>query len=339
MDSSPDPRVPRVALTVVPDRRPDLIPGRGPVGDGRPLWQQLLPRGVERRPSWLTVKMPVGGRHQQLEQIIRGQRLHTVCEEARCPNLGECWGYGTATFMILGEVCTRACAFCAVTSGRPNGLDGEEPERVAEAVAAMGLRHAVITSVDRDDLPDGGAEIFAQTIAAIHRRVPGCNVEVLTPDFQGSESSLATVMAAAPEVFNHNIETVARLFPRVRPKSLYPRSLAVLRRARELDPEAQTKSGLMVGLGETMNEVQQVLRDLRQQGVRLVTIGQYLRPSLRHIRCDRFWRPEEFAELREYGMGLGFAHVEAGPLVRSSYHAHQQAEAGAGVTAGGTGPA
>ncbi|MGC2192823.1 MAG: lipoyl synthase [Candidatus Dormiibacterota bacterium] len=339
MDSTPSPRQvrPKVSLPVVPDRRPDLVPGRGPVGDGRPLWQQLLPSGVERRPAWLTVKMPVGGRYQELDRIMRGKRLHTVCEEARCPNIGECWSFGTATFMILGDVCTRACAFCAVTSGRPTGLDREEPARVADAVAEMGLRHAVITSVDRDDLPDGGAEIFARTIEAIHDRVPGCQVEVLTPDFQGSEASIATVMAASPEVFNHNIETVSRLFPRVRPKSLYPRSLTVLRRAGEMGTGAQTKSGLMVGLGETMDEVKQVLADLRQHGVRLVTIGQYLRPSLKHIRCDRFWRPEEFLELREYGMSLGFAHVESGPLVRSSYHAHQQAVAGASVAPVGVG--
>ena len=341
MDSAPSPRVirPKISLPVVPDRRPDLVPGRGPVGDGRPMWQQLLPSGVERRPGWLTVKMPTGGRYQELDQIMRGKRLHTVCEEARCPNIGECWSYGTATFMILGDVCTRACAFCAVTSGRPNGLDLGEPERVADAVAEMGLRHAVITSVDRDDLPDGGADIFARTIEAVHHRVPGCQVEVLTPDFQGSEASIATVMAAGPEVFNHNIETVSRLFPRVRPKSLYPRSLTVLRRAGEMRPGSQTKSGLMVGLGETMDEVKQVLVDLRQHGVRLVTIGQYLRPSLKHIRCDRFWRPEEFLELREFGMSLGFAHVESGPLVRSSYHAHQQAVAGAAAaTVGAGGP-
>ncbi|MGA8207150.1 MAG: lipoyl synthase [Candidatus Dormiibacterota bacterium] len=303
------------------------------------MWQQLLPAGVERRPSWLTVKMPVGGRYSELDQIMRGKRLHTVCEEARCPNIGECWSYGTATFMILGDICTRACAFCAVTSGRPTGLDLDEPQRVAEAVAEMGLKHAVITSVDRDDLPDGGATIFARTIEAIHRTVPGCQVEVLTPDFQGSEVSVATVMAARPEVFNHNIETVARLFPRVRPKSLYARSLTVLRHAGEIGPDSQTKSGLMVGLGETMDEVKQVLVDLRAHGVRLVTIGQYLRPTLKHIRCDRFWRPEEFLELREYGMSLGFAHVESGPLVRSSYHAHQQALAGAasGVVPSGAG--
>ena len=293
------------------------------------MWEQLLPEGVDRRPSWLTVRMPQGDRYSQINRLVRGQRLHTVCEEARCPNLGECWTYGTATFMILGEICTRACAFCAVTSGRPRGLDLEEPGRVAVAVKEMGLRHAVITSVDRDDLPDGGAEIFAATIRAIHRAVPGCQVEVLTPDFQGADSSLVTVLAAGPEVFNHNIETVPRLFARVRPKSLYQRSLEVLRRAGQMGPGSQTKSGLMVGLGESMGEVKRVLQDLREHEVDLVTVGQYLRPSLKHIRCDRFWHPDEFAEIREFGESLGFAHVEAGPLVRSSYHAHQQLQAAA----------
>ncbi len=297
------------------------------------MWQQLLPEGVDRRPPWLTVRMPVGGKYQELDGLMRGQRLHTVCEEARCPNIGECWSFGTATFMILGDICTRACAFCAVRSGRPEGLDTEEPGRVAAAVAEMGIRHAVITSVDRDDLPDGGAGIFAATIRAVHQAVPTCAVEVLTPDFQGVRSSIETVLEARPEVFNHNIETVPRLFPRVRPKSLYRRSLGVLRTAAELAPASSAKSGLMVGLGESMDEVKEVLRDLREHGVRLVTIGQYLRPSLKHIRCERFWRPEEFAELREYGDRLGFDHVESGPLVRSSYHAHEQAQAGARVAA------
>ena len=291
------------------------------------MWQQLLPEGVDRRPSWLTVRMPVGGRYTQLDRLMRGQRLHTVCEEARCPNLGECWSHGTATFIILGDICTRACAFCAVRSGRPEGLDTDEPRRVAEAVQEMGITHAVITSVDRDDLPDGGAAIFAATIRQVKELSPGCAVEVLTPDFQGSRESIRTVLEAGPEVFNHNIETVPRLFPRVRPKSAYQRSLGVLEAAAELAPEGRVKSGLMVGLGESMEEVKEVLRDLRDHRVRLVTIGQYLRPSLKHIRCDRFWRPEEFLELREYGMGLGFDHVESGPLVRSSYHAHEQAQA------------
>ncbi len=325
MADSPAP--PRLPLPLIPDRRPNVIPGRGPVGDGRPMWQQLLPEGVDRRPPWLTVRMPVGGRYTELDRLMRGQRLHTVCEEARCPNLGECWSHGTATFIILGDICTRACAFCAVRSGRPEGLDQDEPRRVAEAVREMGITHAVITSVDRDDLPDGGAAIFAATIREVKELSPGCAVEVLTPDFQGSRESIATVLEAGPEVFNHNIETVPRLFPRVRPKSAYRRSLGVLAAAAELAPEGRVKSGLMVGLGESMEEVKEVLRDLRDHRVRLVTIGQYLRPSLKHIRCDRFWRPEEFLELREYGMGLGFDHVESGPLVRSSYHAHEQAQA------------
>ncbi len=325
MADSPAP--PRLPLPLIPDRRPNVIPGRGPVGDGRPMWQQLLPEGVDRRPPWLTVRMPVGGRYTELDRLMRGQRLHTVCEEARCPNLGECWSHGTATFIILGDICTRACAFCAVRSGRPEGLDQDEPRRVAEAVREMGITHAVITSVDRDDLPDGGAAIFAATIREVKELSPGCAVEVLTPDFQGSRESIATVLEAGPEVFNHNIETVPRLFPRVRPKSAYRRSLGVLAAAAELAPEGRVKSGLMVGLGESMEEVKEVLRDLCDHRVRLVTIGQYLRPSLKHIRCDRFWRPEEFLELREYGMGLGFDHVESGPLVRSSYHAHEQAQA------------
>ncbi len=325
MPDSPAP--PRVPLPLIPDRRPTVIPGRGPVGDGRPMWQQLLPEGVNRRPPWLTVRMPVGGRYSELDRLMRGQRLHTVCEEARCPNLGECWSHGTATFIILGDICTRACAFCAVRSGRPQGLDTDEPRRVAEAVREMGITHAVITSVDRDDLPDGGAGIFAATIRQVKELSPGCAVEVLTPDFQGSRESIQTVLEAGPEVFNHNIETVPRLFPRVRPKSAYPRSLGVLEAAAELAPDGRVKSGLMVGLGESMEEVKEVLRNLRDHRVRLVTIGQYLRPSLKHIRCDRFWRPEEFLELREYGMALGFDHVESGPLVRSSYHAHEQAQA------------
>ncbi len=342
-ERSPDPSqrpVPRVPLPMaagsrprVPDRRPTVIPGRGPIGDGRPMWQQLMPQGVERRPPWLTVRMPVGPTYEQLQRTMRSGRLNTVCEEAHCPNLGECWSYGTATFMILGDTCTRACAFCAVRSGRPEGLDREEPARVATAARAMALRHVVVTSVDRDDLPDGGAGIFAETIRRLHEAVPGCAVEVLTPDFQGAEASVATVMAAGPEIFNHNIETVPRLFPRVRPKSGYRRSLAVLRTAKRLRPASRSKSGLMVGLGESADEVRAVLRDLRAHDVELVTIGQYLRPSLKHIACDRFWHPEEFAELAAYGRALGFAHIEAGPLVRSSYHAHAQAEAAAPASA------
>jgi len=298
------------------------------VPEGRPLHQRLLPEGVERRPPWLTVKLPTGDGYARIKQLVDGMRLNTVCEEARCPNLGECWGHGTATFMILGDVCTRACAFCAVQSGKRGGdVDEDEPRRVAEAVHRMGLRHAVVTSVDRDDLPDFGAEIFARTIAAIRELSPATTVEVLTPDFQGSEASLRTVMAETPEIFNHNVETVPRLYRRVRPKADYAQSLRLLQSAKRIEPRSRTKSGFMVGLGETADECRALLRDMKAHDVEIVTIGQYLRPSLKHHPLVRFWTPEEFAELRDYGTSLGFAHVESGPLVRSSYHAADQAVA------------
>ncbi len=308
--------------TPAPDRSPDP----------RPTWQRLLPEGVDRRPPWLTVRAPVGEGVTQLHSLMAEKRLVTVCQEARCPNLGECWNAGTATFMILGDTCTRACAFCAVKSGRRGGdVDADEPRRVGEAVARMGLRHAVVTSVDRDDLPDGGASIFAATIREIRRQSPGTSVEVLTPDFQGDLEALRTVVAERPEIFNHNMETVARLYPRVRPKSGYRRSLGVLQAAKEMGPDLRTKSGLMVGLGEELEEVQRLLRDLRQHRVEIVTIGQYLRPTLKHHPLIRFWHPDEFAGLREYGLALGFDHVESGPLVRSSYHAAGQAAAASAV--------
>jgi lipoyl synthase len=303
-----------------------------PSSDPRPTWQRLLPEGVERRPSWLTVRAPVGEGVDRLTSLMREKSLVTVCEEARCPNLGECWNAGTATFMILGDTCTRACAFCAVKSGRRGGdVDADEPRRVGETVARLGLRHAVVTSVDRDDLADGGASIFAATIREIRRQSPGTSVEVLTPDFQGDLEAVAAVIAERPEIFNHNMETVARLYRRVRPKSQYRRSLEVLQAAKELWPEARTKSGLMVGLGEDAEEVHGLLRDLRAHRVDIVTIGQYLRPSLKHHPLVRFWHPDEFAALRTYGRGLGFAHVEAGPLVRSSYHAADQVAAATAV--------
>jgi lipoic acid synthetase len=299
-----------------------------PTADARPLHQRLLPEGVERRPPWLTVKLPTGDGYARIKSLVDGMRLNTVCEEARCPNLGECWGHGTATFMILGDVCTRACAFCAVTSGKRGGdVDEDEPRRVAEAVQRMGLRHAVVTSVDRDDLPDFGAAIFARTIAAIRALSPGTTIEVLTPDFQGSEDSLRTVMAETPEIFNHNVETVPRLYRRVRPKADYAQSLQLLRSAKRIEPRSRTKSGFMVGLGEAMEECRALLRDMRAHDIEIVTIGQYLRPSPKHHPLVRFWTPAEFEELREYGMSLGFAHVESGPLVRSSYHAADQAVA------------
>jgi lipoic acid synthetase len=259
---------------------------------------------------------------------MRSMELHTVCEEARCPNIGECWGHGTATFMILGDICTRACRYCAVTSGKPHTLDLVEPRRVAEAVQTMGLRHAVVTSVDRDDLPDGGASLFAATIRKIHELNPDCAVEVLIPDFQGSEEALQAVMDARPEILNHNIETVPRVFRRVRPgRSKYQTSIELLRRAKQMAPDGLTKSGLMVGLGESREEVLGTMRDLRDAGVDILTVGQYLRPTPKHVPIDRYYHPDEFAALRQEGFAMGFSHVESGPLVRSSYHAHEQSDA------------
>jgi lipoic acid synthetase len=255
---------------------------------------------------------------------MQSRRLHTVCAEARCPNVGECWEAGTATFMILGDTCTRACGFCAVKTGRPLEMNRREPMRVARAVKEMGLRHAVVTSVNRDDQPDGGASIFAETTRLIRELSPGANVEVLVPDFMGNWDALAIVMEAEPEILNHNTETVPRLYRRVRPKARYERSLELLRRAKEMRPGGITKSGLMVGLGETTPELLSVMVDLVDAGCDVLTIGQYLRPSLKHLPVERYRRPEEFEELREAGARLGFRHVESGPLVRSSYHAEGQ---------------
>ena len=299
-----------------------------PSEDPRPKWQQLLPEGVDKRPSWLTVKIPVGAGYNRTKSLMRELGLVTVCEEAQCPNIAECWGHGTSTFMILGEVCTRACAFCAVKSGKRGGdIDADEPRRVANAVARMGLRHAVVTSVDRDDLPDGGASIFADTINAIRAFSPGTTIEVLTPDFQGDLDAVKIVMDTQPEIFNHNMETISRLYRRVRPKSGYERSLGVLKAAKSMTATGKTKSGLMVGLGEEVEEVHELLRDLRAHDVDIVTIGQYLRPSLKHHPLIRYWTPDEFLALKQYALSLGFEHVESGPLVRSSYHAAEQADA------------
>ena len=273
------------------------------------------------RPRWLRAPAPVGENYRELKSLIERLQLHTVCESAACPNVGECWNQRTATFMILGNVCTRRCGFCAVQKGAPLEVDYDEPRRVAEAVAAMGLRFAVVTSVNRDDRRDGGAELFALTIRAIRARVMGCGVEVLVPDFQGSRAAMDAVMEAAPEVLNHNIETVPRLYRQVRLGARYERSLDMLRYARSVSRGAPVKSGMMLGLGETAAEVLEVLRDLRAHGVEIVTLGQYLRPSPRHLPIVRYVRPEEFAELKAAGLEMGFAHVEAGPLVRSSYHA------------------
>jgi lipoyl synthase len=281
----------------------------------------------EPKPSWLKVRAPGSPNYVRLKGIMHDLKLNTVCEDAHCPNIGECWHHGTATFMILGDVCTRACAYCAVAHGKPTELDTAEPSRVAEAVARMGLRFAVITSVDRDDLADGGASIFADTIRATHVRVPSCRIEVLIPDFQGIESSLRTVLDASPDVLNHNIETVPRLYRMARSGGRYPRSLELLDRSRRYRPDIATKTGIMVGLGETVEELVAVFDDLRQVGVSILTIGQYLRPSPKHATMHRYYHPDEFAELKAIAVRKGFVHVESGPLVRSSYHAHEQADA------------
>ncbi len=284
----------------------------------------------ERKPSWLKVKAPGGENYSRLKGLMKELDLHTVCEEAHCPNVGECWQHGTATFMILGDVCTRNCGYCAVSHGRPPKYDIDEPNRVGAAIAQMNLQHAVITSVDRDDLPDYGAYIFAETIRQIHQRLPGCSVEVLVPDFQGNEDAIRAVLEAGPEIYNHNTETVPRLYKRARPGGRYERVMNIFRFAKAVAPHIPTKTGIIVGLGETTEELVAVMRDLRAVDVDILTLGQYLRPSDGHLPLDRYYTPEEFRELRAIGMGLGFRHVEAGPLVRSSYHAWEQVQA-AGV--------
>ena len=296
----------------------------------------LMERPFPRKPSWLKARFPAGERFSGIKSLLREHDLHTVCEEARCPNIGECFNSGTATFMILGDICTRACGFCDVTSGRPEGLDLLEPFRLAQAVERLGLDYVVITSVNRDDLEDGGAEVFAACIRAIRRRLPETQVEVLIPDFEGNWDALAAVIEARPVVLNHNTETVPRLYRRVRPKARYQRSLELIRRVKELDPGMTTKSGIMLGLGETMDEVKQVLDDLREHDCDLLTVGQYLRPSLKHLPIERFWHPDEFAEIADYAHAIGFRHAESGPLVRSSYHAAGQASAAAPAGQGGT---
>lgn len=280
---------------------------------------------VQRRiPEWIKVRAHKGEHYRELQQLMTERRLHTVCEEAHCPNIYDCWNRRTATFMILGAVCTRACRFCAVTSGRPTELDLGEPWRVADSVAQLSLRHAVITSVDRDDLGDGGSGIFARTIRAIRHRSPQTSIEVLTPDFQGNEEAIRTVTEAGPDIFNHNTETVPRLYARIRPKAVYERSLALLRTVKRLSPETVTKSGVMVGLGESTEELLRVFQDMRDHDIDVLTVGQYLRPSRKHAPVDRYYRPEEFDGLRERALAMGFEHVEAGALVRSSYHADDQ---------------
>jgi lipoic acid synthetase len=280
-----------------------------------------------RRPEWLKVRVPTGENYEELKRLMRGKALHTVCEEARCPNIGECWAHRTATFMILGSVCTRSCGFCAVATGRPMTLDWEEPRRVAEAVTQMGLRHVVVTSVNRDELRDGGATLFAATIRWIRRLNPDCAVEVLTPDFKGSRDALKILMDARPSVYSHNVETVPRLYKRVRPQAIYERSLDVLSWAKEMYPDIPTKTGFMLGLGETHDEVLALLRDLLAHDVDIITIGQYLRPTPEHLSIERYATPEEFREYARIGKEMGFRHVESGPLVRSSYHAWDQVKA------------
>ena len=287
----------------------------------------VLPETPGPRPDWLRVRLPVGKNYEELKTLMRGKALHTVCEEARCPNMGECWTHRTATFMILGSVCTRSCGFCAVATGRPMALDWEEPRRVAEAVEQMGLKHVVVTMVNRDELRDGGATLVAATIRWIRRLNPDCAIEVLTSDFKGSREALKVVMDAKPSVFNHNIETVPRLYRQVRPQAVYERSLDVLTWAKELRPETPNKTGFMLGLGETREEVIETLRDLKERDIDIVTIGQYLRPTLDHLPIQRYATPDEFREYARIGKELGLRHVESGPLVRSSYHAWDQLKA------------
>lgn len=291
------------------------------------LTASTLDTRPKRRPDWIKVRAPQGEQYEQIQTLMHRTSLHTVCQEAGCPNMGECWGSGTATFLILGDVCTRSCRFCDVKHGRPEPLDWEESERVAQAVKEMGLQHAVITSVNRDEREDGGAPIFAAIIRRIRELQPGCSVEVLIPDFKGNLDALKIVMDARPEILNHNIETVPSLFKKVQPQDHFEWSEAVLRNAKKLDPDTLTKSGIMLGLGETLDEVKAVMRDLREWDVDILTIGQYLQPSRRHLPIERYYTLEEFAELKSYGLEIGFKWVESAPLVRSSYHAVEQVRA------------
>lgn len=293
-----------------------------PAPDSGPAPGQLTPG---RRPEWLRVRATDSPKYRELKGLFRGKSLHTVCEEAMCPNIGECWGRGTATFLLMGDTCTRSCGFCKIKTGRPGLLDPEEARRVGESVRAMNLHHAVLTSVNRDEQPDGGAWVFAESIHWIRRLQPGCTVEVLIPDFKGDWAALQTVMAAKPEILNHNTETVPRLYRTVRPQARYPRSLELLQRAKQMDPLALTKSGVMVGLGESWDELLQVMDDLVTHSVDILTIGQYLQPSRFHLPIRAYYTPDQFGRLKEEGLSRGFRWVESGPLVRSSYHADGQA--------------
>jgi lipoyl synthase len=291
-----------------------------------PSAPQPRQQGQVRKPSWIKVRAPGGANYVRIRDLMRKLELHTVCEEARCPNIGECWEHEAATFMILGDVCTRNCAYCAVAHGTPAPFDPVEPVRLAEAVAEMGLAHVVITSVDRDDLPNGGAEAFAGCVTEIRKRLPETSVEVLIPDFKGSERALRIVLASEPAILNHNLETVERLYRLARPGGRYPRALELLARARAIRPDGLTKSGIILGMGEEWDELLTAMRDLRRSDVNILTLGQYLRPSASHLPVARFYTPDEFAELRAIGLEMGFDHVEASPLTRSSYHAWEQVD-------------
>jgi lipoyl synthase len=281
-----------------------------------------------RKPEWLKIKLNTNDEYTGLKKMMREKKLHTVCEEAKCPNIHECWAERkTATFMILGSICTRACRFCAVQTGLPTELDWDEPERVAESVEKMGLKHVVITAVARDDLKDGGAAVFAETVRAVRRRNPFCSIEVLPSDMKGEYDNLKTLMAARPDILNHNIETVKRLSPKVRARATYERSLEFLRRAKQMNAAIPTKSSIMIGLGETKEEIIETMDDLRANHVDIMTIGQYLQPTKHHLKVQKYWSPQEFAELKSIAMSKGFSHCEAGPLVRSSYHADEQVNA------------
>ncbi len=319
--------VPQVELVQL-SRRAPADAGARVSASGSPPVVPLFPR---RKPGWLKVKAPGGPTYATLKGLMRELGLHTVCEEARCPNIGECWEHKAATFMILGDVCTRNCTYCAVAHGTPRAYDPAEPVRLAEAVERMGLRHVVITSVDRDDLPNGGAEAFAACIREIRARLPDTSVEVLIPDFKGSETALRIVMDAAPDILNHNLETAERLYRLARPGGRYHRALELLARARRMAPDALTKSGIILGLGEEWDEIIRCLQDLRRSDVNIVTLGQYLRPSDGHLPIARYYTPAEFTELREIGESMGFAHVEASPLTRSSYHAWSQIDQARGA--------
>jgi lipoic acid synthetase len=299
----------------------DSIVSVNDIGDSRERVPDNRPR---RRPAWIKVRAPSGETYEMVRSLMRGKALHTVCEEAMCPNIGECWGRGTATFLMMGDTCTRSCGFCDIKTGRPNPLDWKEPLRVAEAVRAMNLRHVVITSVNRDERPDGGAPIFAMVIRRIRQVQPGCSIEVLIPDFKGNRDALKIVMDAQPEILNHNVETVPRLFRKVQPQDHYEWAMATLGNAKQMDSLVLTKSGIMVGLGETFDEVVEVIRDLANLKVDILTIGQYLQPSKQHLPIERYYEPHEFDELKRIALELGFKWVESGPLVRSSYRAEQQ---------------